>query len=73
MEKSHQHQSVLMDEVLEGLNIRPEGIYFDGTFGRGGHAGAILQRLGPQGRLLAMDKDPDAIQFATERFANDEC
>jgi 16S rRNA (cytosine1402-N4)-methyltransferase len=72
MERSHQHLSVLMDEVLEGLNIRPEGIYFDGTFGRGGHAGAILQRLGPQGRLLAMDKDPDAIKFATERFANDD-
>ncbi len=72
MEKHDTHQSVLLDEVLEGLNIRPEGVYFDGTFGRGGHAAAVLQRLGPQGRLLAMDKDPDAIRFAAEKFANDD-
>ncbi len=61
-----------MDEVLEGLNIKSDGTYFDGTFGRGGHAGAILQRLGSQGRLLAMDKDPDAIAYAAQRFADDD-
>jgi len=60
-----------MNEVLEGLNIKADGIYFDGTFGRGGHAGAILERLGPEGRLLAMDKDPDAIAFARKKFDND--
>lgn len=51
------------------LSLKPEGIYVDATFGRGGHAAAILQRLGPQGRLLAIDKDPSAIAAARERFA----
>ena len=65
------HRPVLFDEVLAALAIRPEGIYVDGTFGRGGHAGAILERLGDKGRLLAIDKDPQAVAAAQERFGDD--
>jgi 16S rRNA (cytosine1402-N4)-methyltransferase len=57
----HDHQPVLLNEVLEALAIKPNGIYVDGTFGRGGHSLAILQRLGPEGRLLALDKDPESV------------
>lgn len=51
------HVSVLLREAVDGLNIRPDGIYVDGTFGRGGHSRAIVERLGPQGRLIALDRD----------------
>ena len=54
------HLPVLLEEVLDGLNIRPEGRYVDCTFGGGGHSRGILQRLGPQGRLYAFDQDNDA-------------
>lgn len=54
------HVPVLLSEVLSGLAVQPDGIYVDATFGRGGHSRAILARLGPAGRLLAMDKDPEA-------------
>lgn len=54
------HIPVLRDAVLEGLAVRADGFYVDGTFGRGGHSRAILERLGPDGRLLAMDRDPEA-------------
>jgi len=70
-ETIHQHQPVLLAEVIEGLAVKPEGTYVDATFGRGGHAGAILQQLGPMGRLLAMDKDPEAVAFARDYFKND--
>ncbi|MGM0594729.1 MAG: 16S rRNA (cytosine(1402)-N(4))-methyltransferase RsmH [Pseudomonadota bacterium] len=66
-----EHHPVLFDEVLEALRIRPDGIYIDGTFGRGGHSGALLQQLGAEGRLLAMDKDPEAVAVAQARFAGD--
>jgi len=72
MNEEYSHQPVLLKEVLEGLNIHPQGKYVDGTFGRGGHATAIVERLGPEGRLLVMDKDPQAIAAAKMRFANDE-
>lgn len=65
------HRPVLLREVLEGLAVRPDGIYLDGTFGRGGHAAAILERLGPAGRLYAMDKDPEAVRAALDRFGRD--
>ncbi len=65
------HHPVLLAQALEVLNIKPDGIYVDGTFGRGGHSQEILERLGERGRLLAFDKDPEAIDFAAERFANE--
>ena len=71
MTQEYSHQPVLLKEVLAGLSIQPGGIYVDGTFGRGGHAGAILAMLGPEGRLLAMDKDPEAVQSATQQFGGD--
>ena len=57
----YQHQPVLLEEVVEALNIRPDGKYVDGTFGRGGHSRAILARLSEKGCLLSLDRDPDAI------------
>ena len=71
MTQQYSHQPVLLKEVLAGLTIEPDGIYVDGTFGRGGHAGAILAMLGPEGKLLAMDKDPEAVQSATLQFGKD--
>ena len=55
------HITVLLDEAVEALAVRPDGCYMDGTFGRGGHSRLILQKLGPEGRLLGFDKDPQAI------------
>nr|WP_275672459.1 16S rRNA (cytosine(1402)-N(4))-methyltransferase RsmH [Thermomonas alba] len=55
---------VLFAEVMDGLAVKGDGRYLDGTFGRGGHARGVLRRLGPQGRLLVMDKDPEAIAEA---------
>src|SRR5437868_11098453 len=54
------HRPVLLQEAVQALAIRPDGIYVDGTFGRGGHSRAILSRLGPAGRLIALDRDPQA-------------
>ncbi len=65
------HRPVLLDEALAALAIGTDGIYVDGTYGRGGHTGEILQRLGPHGHLLAIDKDPDAIAAAQARFGHD--
>ncbi|MDE2598309.1 MAG: 16S rRNA (cytosine(1402)-N(4))-methyltransferase RsmH [Rhodocyclaceae bacterium] len=55
------HVSVLLAEAVDALAIRADGVYVDGTFGRGGHSRAILERLGPSGRLIALDRDPAAI------------
>jgi 16S rRNA (cytosine1402-N4)-methyltransferase len=65
------HVPVLFAQVMEGLAVRKEGTYLDGTFGRGGHARGVLQRLGPGGRLLLMDKDPEAIAVAGREFGGD--
>ena len=70
MTAQFEHVSVLMDETIDALDIKPEGIYMDGTFGRGGHSGQILARLSEQGRLQAIDQDPQAIK-AAEKFADD--
>jgi len=68
---SGSHQPVLLSEVVDALNIKADGIYIDATFGRGGHAAAILSRLGQAGRLLVLDKDPEAIASAKKQFGND--
>ena len=60
----HQHITVLLNEAVEGLAIKENGIYIDGTFGRGGHSRLILSKLGEQGRLIATDRDPRAIAQA---------
>jgi len=65
------HQSVLLEEALESLNIRPSGIYIDATFGRGGHSRAILSRLNEKGRLIALDQDPEAVAYGREQFADE--
>ena len=58
------HLPVMWKEVMDGLQIKPDGVYLDGTFGRGGHTRGILDAMGPAGLLLVMDKDPDAIAVA---------
>jgi 16S rRNA (cytosine1402-N4)-methyltransferase len=68
---SNAHVPVLLGPVLDGLDIKKDGIYVDGTFGRGGHSSAILQRLGSEGRLIAMDRDPQAIAAADEALTTD--
>ena len=68
---SDAHVPVLLGPVLDGLDIKEDGIYVDGTFGRGGHSSAILQRLGSEGRLFAMDRDPQAIAAADEALTRD--
>ncbi len=61
---AHKHITVLLNEAVEGLAIKPNGIYIDGTFGRGGHSRLILSKLGENGRLIATDRDPFAIKEA---------
>ncbi len=68
---SNAHVPVLLGPVLEGLKIRPDGCYVDGTFGRGGHSREILKQLGSDGRLIAIDRDPDAIAAAPESLTAD--
>src|SRR3954465_2814076 len=58
------HRPVLVSEAIQALAIRADGIYVDGTFGRGGHSRAILERLGPGARLIALDRDPQPEQAA---------
>jgi 16S rRNA (cytosine1402-N4)-methyltransferase len=66
------HKPVLLDEVIKALNIRSDGFYIDGTFGRGGHSREIIKRLGDKGRLLAFDKDPDAVMSVGVDLIQDE-
>ena len=58
------HQTVLLREAVDALEVKPSGVYVDGTFGRGGHSRAILERLGPTGRLVVLDRDPQAVAAA---------
>ena len=63
------HRSVLLDECIEGLNIRPDGIYVDGTAGGAGHSSVIASRLSEKGRLIALDQDETAVRVASERLS----
>ena len=67
----YQHQPVLLEEVVEALNIQPDGKYLDGTFGRGGHSQAILAGLSKKGCLFALDRDPEAIIAGKELLGKD--
>ena len=67
----YEHEPVLLDKVLEQLCVRETGVYMDCTYGRGGHARAILKRLGMKGRLLAIDRDPAAVLSARGELASD--
>lgn len=67
--KEFAHTSVLLEECLEGLNIRPDGVYVDCTLGGGGHSFHIAQRLDPGGRLIGIDRDDDALRAAGERLS----
>ena len=68
---AYEHQPVLLNETLQGLQIIPNGAYVDCTFGRGGHSRAILQKLGEKGQLLAFDKDPEAVASVATSLKND--
>ena len=71
MTQHNEHHPVMLEEALSGLNIQSNGNYIDGTLGRGGHARAILDKLSDSGRLLVMDKDPQAIHFAEQGIGQD--
>ncbi len=63
------HTPVLLAQTIDGLNIRPDGVYVDCTAGGGGHSSAIAERLSDKGRLISLDRDPDAVKAASERLA----
>ena len=71
-EKNFEHAPVLLAEVIDALNIIPNGVYVDGTFGRGGHTRAILEQLGPTGQVIGLDKDPQAIEAGKALAKQDE-
>ena len=71
MTVAQSHQPVLLQEAVAALDVSNSGCYVDGTFGRGGHSAAILQLLGPEGRVLAIDKDLAAVEFGCQRFGED--
>ncbi len=69
---SFEHIPVLLNEVIEGLDIRPDGIYADGTLGGAGHSSEILKRLSDKGRLIGIDQDEEAINAATDKIGRDD-
>lgn len=71
MSEALSHITVLLDEAVSALNVRPAGCYVDGTFGRGGHSRLILQQLASAGQLLGFDKDPLAIATGLELHQQD--
>ena len=70
-DRAGEHAPVLLPQVLAALNVRANGVYLDATYGRGGHAGAIVEKLVADGRLLCLDRDPVAVAEARARFAAD--
>src|SRR5262245_4307977 len=68
----HHHIPVLINEAVDNLVLSPDGIYVDATFGRGSHSQAILKRLNEKGRLIALDKDPEAYAYAKKHFTHDK-
>ncbi len=71
MKEGLRHKPVLLEEAVDALMVKPDGCYIDGTFGRGGHSGAILERLGRKGRLIAFDRDAEAVAHGKERWGDD--
>ena len=65
------HYSVMLNECIEGLDIKPDGVYVDCTAGGGGHSSEVLKKLGENGRMILFDRDPDAIETVTNRFKGD--
>ena len=72
MKQNELHVPVLLREAVAALNVQHSGVYVDGTFGRGGHSAEILKVLGDSGRLIAIDRDPHAVELGIERFSNDK-
>lgn len=66
------HQSVLLQEAVDALSVQKDGIYVDATAGGGGHSSKIAELLGSQGKLVAIDRDPDAVAVLTEKFKNQD-
>jgi len=66
------HQTVLLETAVKGLDIKADGIYIDATFGRGGHSQLILSKLNEDGRLIAIDRDPEAVAFAIQEYAQEK-
>jgi len=71
MSQEFKHITVLLDEAVKSLVQNPDGFYIDGTFGRGGHSALVLEQLSEQGQLMAIDKDPEAIAHAADRFGDE--
>ena len=69
---NYSHNPVMLDKVIKGLNISSDGIYVDCTFGRGGHSRKILNKISEKGKLIAIDKDSEAEQYAKEYFNKDK-
>ena len=72
MNEHSEHKTVMLKEAIQALNIKPDGVYVDATFGRGGHTKSILEKLSAKGRILVIDKDPEAIESARILQAQDK-
>ena len=66
-----EHIPVMLEECINGLNIKPDGIYVDGTLGGAGHSSEIIKRLSKKGLLIGIDRDDDALKAASERLKED--
>ena len=72
MDSDFEHQPVLLEEAINALNIKADGVYVDATFGRGGHSKSILDCLNEDGRILALDQDPQAVSYGRQQYNNDK-